>query len=88
MILFATFAVTKYFSMETVFDHNITDDEWKWLSGSMDKEFYLSHVDVDTAIADIASLFYKRGQKDQAMTISEKLPPDVYNDLWRLLTHP
>ena len=54
----------------------------------MDKEFYLSHVDVDTAIADIASLFYKRGQKDQAMTISEKLPPDVYNDLWRLLTHP
>lgn len=73
--------------METVFDYGITPDEWAKIRGSA-KEFYLPFVDPDTAKADIAALFYIRGDKRRAEAISEELPPDVKNDLWRILTHP
>ena len=43
--------------METVFDHNITGDEWKFI-GDIDKELYLSCVDADSANKDIAALYY------------------------------
>ena len=73
--------------MKTVFDYKISQEEWAKIIGS-DKETYLSFVDLDTAKADIVALFYLRGDKERATALSEELPPDVKNDLWRGLTHP
>lgn len=73
--------------MKTVFDYKISPKEWAKIKG-MTKETYLSSVDPDTAKADIATLFYLRGDKERATALSEELPPDVKNDLWRTLTHP
>lgn len=73
--------------MKTVFDYKISPEEWAKIKG-MTKEIYLSSVDPDTAKADIATLFYLRGDKERATALSEELPPDVKNDLWRTLTHP
>ncbi len=88
MILFATFAVTIYFSMETVFDHNITDDEWKWVNGSSkDKYLLLAKLDPITAFRDIAYLYWLRGDKELAKKYAKKLPPLKENDFWRILAH-
>lgn len=73
--------------MKTVFDYNISPEEWAKVRG-MTKETYLSFVDPDTAKADIVVLLYFRGDKNLAVSLSEELPPDVKNDLWRTLTHP
>lgn len=59
--------------METVFDHNITKQEWNYIRGT-DKSKYLSCVDPQMAIWDLASLFYIRGNIQLAETYSEKLP--------------
>lgn len=74
--------------MKTVFDYHVSQEEWEKIHGSMDKTTYLSVADEETATADIASLFYLRGDKKRAAEFSESLPPDVKNDLWRTLTHP
>lgn len=73
--------------MKTVFDYHLTKDEWEKVRG-MEKETYLAVVDKDTATADIAALFFLRGDKIKAFEVSEELPPDLKNDLWRTLTHP
>lgn len=73
--------------MKTVFDYRIRPEEWEKINGST-KDVYLSSVDTDTAKADIAALFYLRGEKERAAALSDELPPDVKNDLWRTLTHP
>lgn len=73
--------------MKTVFDYKISPDEWAKIRGTT-KETYLSFVDPDTAKADIATLFFLRGEIERATALSEELPPDVKNDLWRTLTHP
>ena len=72
---------------ETVFDYNITKSEWEYIRGGT-PESYLSTVDKYTAIADIAALYYLRGNEKKAEEISMKLPPYVRVDLWRTLTHP
>ncbi len=76
-----------YNIMKTVFDYKISPDEWAKIRG-MAKETYLSFVDPDTAKADIVTLFFLRGEIERATALSEELPPDVKNDLWRTLTHP
>lgn len=73
--------------MKTVFDYNISREEWAKIRGSMGKATYLSAVDKETAAADIVTLFYLRGDKKRAAELSKSLPPDVKNDLWRTLTH-
>lgn len=73
--------------MKTVFDYYISQEEWGKIHGGMDKATYLSAVDNETATVDIATLFYLRGDKKRAADLSESLPPDVKNDLWRTLTH-
>lgn len=73
--------------METVFDYNITKEEWKYIRG-VEKESYLASVDPDTAVRDIAALFYHRGNEEKARAYSERLPDLVKYDLWRTLTHP
>lgn len=74
--------------MKTVFDYHVSQEEWKKIHGNMDKTTYLSVADEETATADIATLFYLRGDKKRAAEFSESLPSDVKNDLWRTLTHP
>ena len=76
-----------YNIMKTVFDYKISPDEWAKIRG-MAQETYLSFVDPDTAKADIVTLFFLRGEIERATALSEELPPDVKNDLWRTLTHP
>lgn len=74
--------------METVFDHNITEKEWKYIHGNCRKDFYLKILDQETAYYDIATLFYLRGDKKMATVYANKLSPQYRNDLWRILTHP
>ncbi len=45
--------------METVFDHNITEEEWNCICG-LDKELYLKVVDEDSARLHLAFLYYRR----------------------------
>lgn len=73
--------------METVFDYNITPEEWAQIRG-MKKAFYLSYANDEIANNDLATLFYLRGDMKRATEYAEKLPPEVKYDLWRTLTHP
>lgn len=83
------FSLTIYYfkSMETVFDYNITPEEWEYICG-MTKEVYLSIIGQESAYQDLAALFYIRGDMKRATEYAEKLPPEVKYDLWRTLTHP
>ena len=73
--------------METVFDHNITPEESRFI-GMFEKEFYLNSCTEDDANLDLAKLFYLRNEKDRARKYAEKLPIDMKNDFWRIVTHP
>ena len=73
--------------MKTVFDYNITPEEWSDICG-MDKDFYLKHCTEDDANLDLAYLFWKRGEKEKATTYADKLPLDMKNSFWRSVTHP
>lgn len=73
---------------ETVFDYNITKSEMQDIRGGLPREKYLSIIDGYAAIADIATLFYIRGDIKKAEEVSMKLPPYYRTDLWRKLTHP
>lgn len=73
--------------METVFDHNITEKEWKYVCGD-EKKSYLKYIDKETALYDIAVLYYHRGNEEMATVYANKLSPQKRNDLWRTLTHP
>ena len=76
--------------MESVLDYNITPEEWKGINGNLSRSSYCSLIEMDenTAIADLATLFYMRGDEEKARRVSKKLPTDRYYDLWRILTHP
>lgn len=74
--------------METVFDHNITEKEWKHIYGTCSQDKYISFIGQETAYYDIAVLYYIRGDNDKATAYANKLPPHRRNDLWRMLTHP
>ena len=73
--------------METVFDHNITPEESIFI-GMLEKEFYLNSCTEDDANLDLAKLFYLRNEKDRARKYAERLPLDMKNDFWRIVTHP
>ena len=73
--------------METVFDHNITDDEWSKIR-EIDKDTYIKFFDSETQLADIASLYWLRGNKELAKKYSDMLSPTKRNSLWRTLLHP
>lgn len=74
--------------METVFDYNITPEEFEYIRGFQSKEEYIQHLDEFTANYDLAALFYKRGNKTKATYYANKLPIDDRNDFWRTVTHP
>lgn len=74
--------------MKNVFDYHISLKEWEQIRGGMTKETYLSIADNETKTADVAALFYIRGDLEKARDVSEGLPPEAINDLWRTLMHP
>ena len=59
--------------METVFDHNITKEEWRNLMGcelgEYEKAEYFELTDQDDAFKDLAYLFYYRGDKKKPRNI-------------------
>lgn len=73
--------------MKTVFDYNITPEEWNDICGA-DKSFYLEHCTEDDANLDLAYLFWQRGEKEKATMYADKLPLDMKNGFWRNVTHP
>ncbi len=75
--------------METVFDHNITEEEWKATIGSLSKTTYSRIMDQESAYQDIATLFFVRGDIERAKEYANKLssPLDMY-DLYRTWYHP
>ena len=73
--------------METVFDHNITDEEWEFI-GAIDKELYLSCVDADSANQDIAFLYYNRGNNAMYERYLKKLPLEIRQQVIRTTSHP
>lgn len=73
--------------MKTVFDYNITPEEWNGICG-IDKSFYLEHCTEDDANLDLAYLFWQRGEKEKAAIYADKLPLDMKNSFWRNITHP
>ncbi len=72
--------------METVFDHNITEEEWKSIRG-VNKDLYLKIIEQNTAFADIASLYWLRNEKDIAVSYIEKTSPEMRLDWWRITLH-
>lgn len=66
--------------IETVFDHNITEEEWENMYGSCTQNKYTSFIGQETAFYDIATLFYLRGNKEKATEYANKLSPDRRND--------
>lgn len=73
--------------MKTVFDYNITTEEWNDICG-MDKNAYLEHCTENDANLDLAHLFWHRGKKEEANKYADKLPLDMKNEFWRTVTHP
>lgn len=73
---------------KTVFDYDITDEEWNNIGGCMDKSFYLKYATQDDFNQDIATLFWLRGEKEKAKKFAERLPLNDRNDWLRLMTHP
>ena len=72
--------------METVFDHNITDEEKKAI-GVLEKYLYVMLVDEETAKFDLALLYYRRGQKRKSKKYLEGMESNLVNDFWRTVTH-
>lgn len=73
--------------METVFDHNITDAEFKTII-MCSKERYLNIVSQKIAYRDIAFLYYIRGDRHTAEKyIGKTNDVDTINSFWRIATH-
>ena len=79
--------ISKFADMETVFDHNITEKEWKRICG-MRKDLYLKVVDEESARLHLAFLYYERKDRKLVDNYLEGLPPLIVNDFWRTVTHP
>lgn len=73
--------------MKTVYDFGITKEECEYM-GISEQSHYLSVVDADSANLGIAFLLYYRGEKGKAEVYAKKLPPSLYLDFLRTVTHP
>lgn len=73
--------------METVFDHNITTLEWNRIR-KMEKEEYLKMVSPNTALFDLAALFYYRGKRKKAEKYINQIESvNTRTTFWRIVTH-
>lgn len=79
--------------METIFDHNPTDEEVRKIVGSMTQEEYLKFLTLDkdnnTGYYDIAYLYYYRSNLPKMRKYSRKMTSiNMINSFWRNVTHP
>ena len=73
--------------METVFDHDITDEEKRSI-GILERDLYGKLVDEETARFHLALLYNRRGKKTKSKKYLEGMEPNLVNDFWRTVTHP
>lgn len=71
--------------MLTVLDFNITHAEKEYI-GCTTIDFL--KISEQSNNYFLASLFYMRGDKVKAAEFADKLPPQVKNDFYRIVTHP
>ena len=73
--------------METIFDHNITKEEYINISGCQDKEFYLKYLDQESAYCHIAMLYHHRKNYAMYKKYLDKLSVDMREACIRTVTH-
>ncbi|MCG8580457.1 MAG: hypothetical protein MI866_11095 [Bacteroidales bacterium] len=75
--------------METVFQHNITQEEKKAIGISFpDEVAYLKIIGKETALFDLAFLYSYRKDIDKAEYYANKLPEEDKIDCLRTIHHP
>ena len=69
--------------METIFDHKPTAAELDefGLEDPVTQQRYIDTIDADTALGDVAQLYYERGDEATGTKYEERLPADV---AWRM----
>lgn len=76
---------------ETIFDYNVTEDEWKCLLTfpftEEYKKLYLAYTLNDTRIWHLARLFQYRGDQKNFHKYANMLPKSIQSDFWRTVTH-
>jgi hypothetical protein len=69
--------------METVFDHEPTTEELKYLflSGRSKEEYLASHVDQETEFGNIYALYMIRGNREKALEYLNRIrnPKERFN---------
>lgn len=70
--------------METIFDHNMTEEERKAIIGDMTKEWYLKVLDEVSSNLLIAKLYLLRGDEKKKMEYVNKLPVRMKYDFLRM----
>jgi len=63
---------------ETVYDHNLTDEEKKLLGIGDNKEDYLKGLTEDGALADLFLLYFHRGDWAKAKEYLKKIKDESY----------
>ncbi len=75
-------------NFKTIFDYGVTIDEYQAIRGGLDKEKYLTVVDEQTALSDIAYLLHNRGNNKDAIAIAKELPGSMQECFLRTIEHP
>lgn len=74
--------------METVFDHNITDEEFAMvIPYGRSKEFYLSYITQDSAYMHIAHLYYIREDSKKMVVYGLRIKKSLRNSFFRTIGH-
>jgi ATP/maltotriose-dependent transcriptional regulator MalT len=63
---------------ETVYDHNLTDEERKELGFSLSEEKYRRVVSEDGALADLFRLYFHRGDWAKAKEYLKRIKNKIY----------
>ena len=75
--------------METVFDHNITSEEYFEIVGTTPRETYLRLISQTDAYVHLAYLYHMRGKMRKARKYIEKTNNrNLINSFWRTIKHP
>jgi uncharacterized protein HemY len=64
--------------IETVYDHNLTDEEREKLGFSLTEEEYRRFTSEDTALADLFRLYFHRGDWAKAKEYLKKIKDEAY----------
>lgn len=72
--------------METILDHNMTEEERYELIGMCSDERFLHCLDEDSSNHYLAELYHLRGNEEKMMEYVNKLPNYMKYDFLRLLS--